>query len=64
MIIHRIVDGPYVEDSGTWLVCLVEEAGEVFVEDVEFIDMNEAYKFKRDLDCSLEPLELEEWLLE
>jgi hypothetical protein len=64
MIIHRVVDGPYVDDDTCWLVCLVEEAGQIYHEDVEFSSFNEAYDFATEMGMSIYPIELDEWMEE
>ncbi len=61
MLVHNVVDGPFeMIGEDPWLVCLVEERGKMFHEEVSFNTLDDCYKFKGHFTVSIEPIELTE----
>lgn len=54
--VHQVIDGPYEYPEYFTLVCLIEEDGEVYEDEVPFETFNEAYKFMSKMERSTEPL--------
>lgn len=57
--VHRVLDGPREDDYGTWwLLCSVEDVDdqEMFDDEVPFISLDAAYKFKRHFETSIDPI--------
>lgn len=54
--VHQVLDGPYETSRDWYLVCIVEEEGKIFTDEVYFNSFNEAYKFMGKLEQSIEPL--------
>ena len=54
--VHSYIDGP-IDQGDKWsLVCMVEEKGMVFDDEIYFKDFNEAYNFMNKLKSSVEPI--------
>lgn len=59
--VHRVFSDAFQDDEGTYLLtCRVEdvEAGEMFTDDIPFDTFNDAYKFKRMFDSSIDAVEI------
>lgn len=59
--VHRVFNDAFKGEDGTYLLtCRVEdvEAGEMFTDDLPFETFNDAYKFKRMFDSSIDPVEI------
>ena len=59
--VHRVFGDAFKDEDGTYLLtCRVEdvEAKEMFTEDLPFETFNDAYKFKRMFDSSIDSVEI------
>jgi len=60
--VHRVFNDAFLDpDSGNYLLtCRVEdvEAGDMFTDDIPFDTFNDAYKFKRMFDYSIDAVEI------
>ena len=59
--VHRVFSDAFQDEEETYLLtCLVEdvEAGEMFTDDIPFETFNDAYKFKRMFDSSIDAVEI------
>lgn len=54
--VHQYLDGP-IDQGDKWiLLCMIEEKGLVFDEELEFKDFNDAYNFMNKLKKSTTPI--------
>lgn len=59
--VHRVFSDAFQDEEGTYLLtCHVEdvEAKEMFIDDIPFETFNDAYKFKRMFDSSIDAVEI------
>ena len=59
--VHRVFSDAFQDEEGTYLpTCRVEdvESGEMFTDDIPFETFNDAYKFKRMFDSSIDAVEI------
>lgn len=57
--VHRVMDGPFqCQNDDWWLTCLVEDVdvGDLFHDDIPFINLDAAYKFHSHFLTSIEPI--------
>jgi hypothetical protein len=56
---HRVINGPLEDEDGLIIcVCLVEDDGELYDEEIYFESMAEAIVFANHFKTSIEPIEL------
>mgnify|MGYP006969355694 FL=1 len=54
--VHQFLEGP-IDQGDKWaLLCMVEEKGLLFDDEIYFKDFNEAYNFMNKLKSSVEPI--------
>lgn len=59
MLIHRVIQGPLEDEEGNIIcLCLVEDGGDLFDEELVFETMLDAILFSHHFQMSIEPLEL------
>lgn len=57
--VHRVMEGPFqCPDDDWWLTCLVEDvdAGDLFHDDIPFVDFDAAYKFQSHFLKTIDPI--------
>lgn len=54
--VHHYIDGPYDHGDKWTLLCLIEERGLIFEEEVVFKDFDKAYNFMNKLNKSTTPI--------
>lgn len=57
--VHRVMEGPFqCPDDDWWLTCLVEDvdAGDLFHDDIPFVDFDAAYKFHSHFLKTIDPI--------
>ena len=60
MLIHRVLNGPLEDDEENILcLCLVEDDGELYEEEIIFEKMEDAINFCDHFKVSIEPIVLE-----
>ena len=60
MLIHRVLNGPLTDDEDNILcLCLVEDDGELYEEEIIFEKMEDAMSFTNHFKSSIEPITLE-----
>ena len=60
--VHHVLDGPRVDKYGTyWLLCRVEDVNDesMFDDEVPFMSLEAAYKFKSHFLSSIDPIVIE-----
>ena len=61
MLIHRVLNGPLEDDEDNILcLCLVEDDGELYEEEIIFENMKDAINFCDHFKSSIEPIVLEQ----
>jgi hypothetical protein len=61
MLIHRVLNGPLTDDEDNILcLCLVEDDGELYEEEIIFEKMEDAINFSDHFKSSIEPIVLEQ----
>ena len=59
--IHRVLEGPYEDEEGYFLLCLTEDdSGELFHMEVYFETMDSAYSLVKHMATTIEAVEIEE----
>ena len=59
--IHKVLDGPYEDDYGYFLVCLVEDdEGELHHNEIYFETMDAAYSLIKHLSNTIEAVEIDD----
>ena len=59
--VHGVMEGPFQDEDEEWfMTCWVEgvESGELFEDDIPFIDFDRAYDFKKHFLSSIQPIEI------
>lgn len=54
--VHQVIDGPFEYPEYFTLICLIEQEGEVYEDEVPFETFNEAYNFMSKAERSVEPI--------
>lgn len=63
--IHKVLDGPYEDEEGHFLLCLTEDdMGDLFHMEVYFETMDAAYSLIKYLSNTIEAVEIEEKVID
>jgi hypothetical protein len=63
--IHKVLDGPYEDEEGHFLLCLTEDdKGDLLHMEIYFDTMDEAYSLIKYLSNTIEAVEIEEEVID